>query len=179
MMILILCGYMGSGKSLIGKKLADKLDWPFVDLDEEIVSQKKMSIPEIFRQEGEIRFRKMEAETLQKLLKSNRNTVLSLGGGTPCYGNNLELIKANDHTRMVYLKVNVDTLTERLLAEKENRPLIKELGTREVLHDYIRKHLFERQNYYFQSDLIIDTSALTPGEVVENIYKDLSKAGDN
>lgn len=168
-MVVILCGYMGSGKSLIGKKLAVELDFSFVDLDDEIERQERLTIPEIFEQKGEIKFRKLESEVMQSCLLREENMVLSLGGGTPCYGNNMEVLKHHKKTVLFYLKVNLETLTERLYKEKHSRPLIQEIKTREKLNDFIRKHLFERQYFYYQCDVTIDTSELPPEEVVEEI----------
>lgn len=172
-MILILSGYMGSGKSLIGRKLADKLNYSFIDLDQEIVKRENLEISEIFAHKGEIYFRRKEIETLKHFLKMAKNTVLALGGGTPCYGSNLELIQNNPQTKHIYLKVNLDTLTERLFAEREKRPLIKGIATKDDLNDYIRKHLFERQYYYLQSDFNVDSSISDPDIIVEKIIERL------
>ncbi len=169
-MIVVLCGYMGSGKTLIGKKTARKLNFPFLDLDDEIEHREGLRIPEIFQQGGEIRFRKLEAEVLQSCLNREDDLVLSLGGGTPCYGKNMELLKNHKNTLLFYLKVNIETLTTRLFREKESRPLIREIETPEKLNDFIRKHLFERQFFYYQSDITIDSSALPIDEAVEEIY---------
>ncbi len=170
-MMLVLCGYMGSGKSLIGRKLADKLQTDFLDLDEEIATDQKMSISEIFQQKGEIYFRKTEMKVLQKTLSASTDGVLALGGGTPCYGNNLELIKQNPHTELIYLKMNLESLTERLFKERDQRPLIKDFDQPEQLEDYIRKHLFERQFYYLQSDIKVEATHASPAEIVQNILE--------
>src|SRR5690625_4226660 len=113
-MMIVLSGYMGSGKSVIGKELARKLNYSFVDLDEEIEKNQGMKIPEIFSSKGEIYFRKIEIEVLKSCLKLEENTILALGGGTPCYGHNLEMIKKNPDTTLIYLKVDLKTLTARL-----------------------------------------------------------------
>lgn len=160
---------MGSGKTAVGKALAAQNGLPFLDLDEEISKSEKRSIPQIFRDSGEIYFRRKEAEVLKELLEQEDSFVLSLGGGTPCYGKNLQEIKNSPNVLLVYLKTGLLQLKERLLKEKDQRPLIKDLDTPELLEDFIRKHLFERTFYYNQSDLIVNTDGKPIAEVVEEI----------
>lgn len=174
-MIIVLCGYMGSGKTLIGKKLSQELGIDYKDLDKEIELRENLKIEEIFDQKGEIYFRRKEIEVLKSCLEREENYVLTLGGGTPCYGNNLEIIKNNPETILVYLKVNLDVLTERLFTEKEQRPLIKDISSPEDLNDFIRKHLFERQYYYMQSHFNVDNSLNHPDDTVEHILKKLQE----
>src|SRR5690625_7906116 len=107
-----------------------------------------MLIANIFSEKGEIFFRKTENEVLKSCLNTKKNKIISLGGGTPCYGNNLNLIKENPNTTMVYLKVDVQTLLNRLQSQRHLRPLISHLEDEEKLDEFIRKHLFERQYYY-------------------------------
>lgn len=177
-MRIVLCGYMGSGKSLIGKKLARKLHVDFVDLDQKIEEWTKKSIPDIFKEKGEIAFRRLEAEVLEACLLDNSDDVLSLGGGTPCYGVNLDRIKAQPETQMFYLKVSLEELTRRLFKERNARPLIRDIESVEKLEDYIRKHLFERQHFYYQSDVVVDTSALSVEEIVDQIIVEMKKAAE-
>lgn len=172
-MKIILTGYMGSGKSAVGKALGHQLDLPFMDLDDEISRQENCSISEIFKIKGEIYFRRKEAEVLKSLLEEERSFVLSLGGGTPCYGKNLQLIKDSAETILVYLKTGLFQLKERLLEEQHKRPLIAELKTPEALEDFIRKHLFERTFYYNQSDYSIATDDKSIEEVVEEVKQKL------
>ena len=171
-MKIILSGYMGSGKTVIGKNLAEKMEVKYVDLDEEISKREQKSIPQIFEDSGEIYFRKIESQVLQEIIKSPVNLVLSLGGGTPCYGKNLELIKGNSDSGLVYLKVGLEELLRRLAAEKEERPLISHLDSLEALENFVRKHLYERSFYYNQSDFIIDTDGK---DVEESVAIILSK----
>ncbi|BCY29630.1 shikimate kinase [Flavobacterium okayamense] len=152
-MKIILAGYMGSGKSTIGKILSNFVRIPFYDLDEIIEKTEKKSIKSIFNDKGEIYFRKLESQIFNQFISENDNFILALGGGTPCYANN-HLILQNDDINSFYLKANVNTLTERLILEKENRPLISNFN-KEELNDYIRKHLFDRNHYYLQSKNII------------------------
>jgi len=172
-MKIVLCGYMGSGKSKVGRLLANKLSLENFDLDQVIEKNEHMSVPEIFSKKSEIFFRKKENEVLKELLSSSENFILALGGGTPCYANNLELLKENKKVKLIYLKVDVNVLSDRLFKEKENRPLIQSQKSREDLNDFIRKHLFERQYYYMQSDLILDVSSLSLEETANLIQQKL------
>ncbi|MCG9970757.1 shikimate kinase [Christiangramia crocea] len=168
-MNIFLLGYMGSGKSHIGKQLAEDLGYKFTDLDEEIEIQEKANIPEIFESKGEVFFRKMERHMLEKVLKSDSSSVISLGGGTPCYGNNMEIIKESPTATTIYLKLKVENLTRRLFSEKDHRPLISHLDSPEKLEEFIRKHLFERGFYYNQSEHIINCDSKSPEEIISEI----------
>ncbi len=167
-MKIILLGYMGSGKTAVGKRLAPFLEMGFVDLDEMLAQREERSILNLFKNKGEIYFRKLENEILHELLEDPTDKVIALGGGTPCYGNNMELIK-NSGAKTIYLKSSLESLVNRLFAEKESRPLIAHLDTKTELEDFIRKHLFERTYFYQQSDF----SILTDGKSVEKIVEEI------
>lgn len=152
-MTIVLLGYMGSGKSTVGKALALALGYEFFDLDDLIEVQQKMTIPQIFLEHGEIYFRKLESEVLKDTLKNSTNIVLALGGGTPCYGKNMALLKAHNITS-IYLKLSINELVNRLSKEKSERPLIKNIEDDE-LPEFIGKHLFERSFFYNQADEIL------------------------
>lgn len=164
---------MGSGKSVIGKLLANELGYSYIDLDDQIALIEEKSVPEIFKTRGELFFRRLETEVLKDVLEEPASLVVSLGGGTPCYGNNLELIKQAAEAKTVYLKASVGFLTKRLFEEKETRPVISHLDTLELLEDFIRKHLFERSFYYNQADIIIDVENKTPEEIVSELRQKL------
>lgn len=170
-MKIFLTGYMGSGKSLIGKKLAKSLDYSYVDLDEQIEVIEGTRINSIFNDKGELYFRKLENKILMDILEENSNMVVSLGGGTPCYGDNFEEIQNAGKT--VYLKATVQELTDRLFPEKIYRPVISHLETKEDLEEFVRKHLFERAFYYNQSDIIINVDQKDPDEIVKQIKQSL------
>jgi shikimate kinase len=172
-MKIFLTGYMGSGKSVVGQLLAKELGYSFIDLDDQIAQIEEKSVPEIFSTNGELYFRKRETEVLKDVIEEPASLVISLGGGTPCYGNNLELIKNVGEAKTVYLKASVDFLTNRLFQEKETRPVISHLKTYEVLEDFIRKHLFERSYYYNQADIIINVENKTPDSIIEELRKKL------
>lgn len=143
---IILLGYMGCGKSTIAQKLSGMITTPYVDLDEFIEKKEKMSIKEIFETHGEIHFRKLEHTYFLELLNSPDKIIIGLGGGTPCYANNHELLIGEGITS-IYLKASIDTLYNRLAPNKSKRPLIADKGDEEM-KEFIAKHLFDRSFYY-------------------------------
>ncbi len=166
-MKIILLGYMGSGKSTLGKALAKQKKLPFIDLDHYIEQQENTSIKEIFKEKREIYFRQKETFYLETLLKSDESFVLAVGGGTPCFGNNMQnIIKATKNT--IYLKYSPQALTERLRLEKNNRPLIADIQE-EDLEEFIRKHLFERNLFYSQANHIVVMDGLSLDESLEKL----------
>ncbi|WP_400072758.1 shikimate kinase [Zobellia russellii] len=163
-MKIVLLGYMGSGKSTIGKLLSKERGLEFIDLDNYIEEAEQMSVPDIFKTKGEIYFRKKEYAYLNEVLAQKDNFVLSLGGGTPCYGNNMHAVL--DATKnAIYLKVSIAELVNRLLKEKDQRPLIMNIPEDE-LPEFIGKHLFERSYFYNQTDKVISSDGKNPEEIV-------------
>jgi len=165
-MKIVLLGYMGSGKSTIGKKVSELIKAPLIDLDDYIVAQEEMSIASIFEIKGEIYFRLQESKYLKQLLDRKGDLVLALGGGTPCYSNNMELIKNTSES--FYLKASIQTLCNRLIKEKEQRPLIASFNDTQ-LTEFIAKHLFERRSFYQQSKYIIPIDDKTIEEIAAAI----------
>lgn len=161
---------MGSGKTLVSKELSILNNLKIFDLDTEISKQNNRSITEIFKEKGEIFFRKTEKEVLEKILSSEKNIILSLGGGTPCYYNNIDSI--NEKTISVFLKTNVKTLAQRLSSEKDKRPLIQNISN-EDLPEFIAKHLFERNPFYNQAKITINTDNLSAIEIAKEILKQI------
>jgi len=172
-MKIVLLGYMGSGKSTVGKKLADLLEYPFMDLDSQIEVATGKSISDIFSENGEIYFRRKESECLKVSMEKRQDLVLATGGGTPCYGANLSYVQGLEDVITIYLKVALPELTDRLFKERDSRPLIGHLNSKELLNDFIRKHLFERAFYYNQASMVIDTDGLAPKNVAEKIVASL------
>ncbi len=161
---------MGSGKTHISKILSEKINFKLIDLDKEISRRNKLTIPEIFEKKGEIYFRKLERETLEEILATEENLILSLGGGTPVYYNNMEII--NTGSKSVFLKASVMTLADRLSKQKEKRPLIAKISE-EDLPEFIAKHLFERNQFYGKSQFNINTDNRTPEDIVTEIIEKL------
>ncbi len=146
---IFLVGFMGSGKTTWGKKIANALQLPFVDLDHEIVENIGMSIPEYFKAHGEDNFRKLEQEYLQK--QSGRIAVISTGGGTPCFFDNMDWINKNGLS--LYLYHTSKSLWWRLSQSDVNkRPVLKGLSGEE-LFDFIDSKLKEREPYYNQAHI--------------------------
>lgn len=160
---------MASGKSTVGLCLAKKINFSFIDLDQYIEKKENMAISDIFLSRGEIYFRKIETKYLQELLSSKLNTVISLGGGTPCYGNNMNMIVNTEEATSIYLKATLKTLVERLIKEKDERPLIAHLNTEDELLEFVGKHLFERSNFYSQAKKTVNIDTKDIEEVVEEI----------
>ncbi|QOD61447.1 shikimate kinase [Polaribacter haliotis] len=166
-MKIVLLGYMASGKSTIGKKLAKKLYLNFIDLDDYISEKEKMSISEIFGTKGEIYFRTIEHKYLKEILNSDKKFVLSLGGGTPCYANNMGAI-LNTVAKSVYIKASINSLVERLVKEKNERPLVANLEN-EKITEFVAKHLFERRFFYEQANYSITTDGKEISEIVTEL----------
>lgn len=158
---------MGSGKSTLGKKLANKLKLQFLDLDQLIEKQEHCTISEIFKNKGEDYFRALEAAILKDLVQTNTDFVLSLGGGTPCFNNNMEFI--NQTGTSIYLKYNAGILTSRLLAAKQERPLIAGKNAEE-LKQFVIDLLSQRTPFYNQSKLIVEGANISVNEILKELH---------
>jgi len=157
LMNIVLVGYMGSGKSAIGTELANYLNLKFIDLDHYIEKKEGKSINRIFEESGDIYFRNIETKYLKMCLKEFDKIVLSLGGGTPCYNNNLKYINLTNNFS-VYLKITNTKLAKRLIENKHNRPLVSDIDSEDRMIEFVSKHLFEREIYYKQTNLTIECS---------------------
>jgi shikimate kinase len=167
-MIISLLGYMGSGKSHISKNLSQKINFKLIDLDHKISEEHQQTIPEIFEKRGEIYFRKEEKRILEEILHSDENLVLSLGGGTPVYYENMDII--NEKSKSIFLRASVNTLTNRVLLQKKSRPLIAKFEDSDI-PEFIAKHLFERNPYYSKAHFTIDTDSKNAIEISDEIIK--------
>lgn len=152
-MRIFLIGFMGSGKTHWGKQLAEKLQLSFYDLDEVIVQGEQKTISEIFATDGEEYFRNKEKAMLEKLVDENASMVVSCGGGTPCFFNNIEFMKK--YGTVVWLNTHVNVLMQRLMKERHTRPLLNDISDEDLRH-YIMRKLNERRMYYEQADVVID-----------------------
>jgi len=149
--IIYIIGFMGSGKTTIGRELALRLGWSFVDLDKKIEEHTGKTIPEIFSQKGEEYFRETETAILENL-KNVKNTVISTGGGAPCHHGNMDLMLDTGLT--IYLKLTPGELKSRLSDSRGDRPLIMNLDD-ENLMIFIEKKLSDREKWYDRSEIII------------------------
>jgi len=149
-MRLFLIGFMGSGKSHVGSQLAERMQLPFIDLDNQIEIAQQRLIRTIFEMDGEMAFREMERAALHELLK-HQNIIIACGGGTPCFFDNMEWM--NQHGITIYLEASVNILLERLESERAHRPLLKNMDDIE-LRQFIENKLIERNPFYNQAHLI-------------------------
>lgn len=165
-MKFVFVGYMASGKSIVANVLSDALGVLHIDLDAYIEFKEKKSITEIFESKGEIYFRLIESSYLRELLSSNKKFILSVGGGTPCYANNMELIEKL--ATSFYLKASISTIYERLLSEKAKRPLVSNISNSD-LKEFIAKHLFERNPFYNLANYTIVVDDKSVDDIVAEI----------
>ena len=162
---VFLIGFMGCGKTTFGRKLAKQLEWDFIDLDDYIESEQKASIQEIFSDKGEAYFRGLESNALEEASKWEK-TVISTGGGTPCFNNNISFI--NNIGLSIYIKLSPEVLKSRLKGGKSKRPLIANLSDAELL-SFIKNKLAERSGDYSKSEITFEYSIDREASFTENL----------
>jgi shikimate kinase len=179
---LVLTGFMGAGKSTIGRMLADRLGWEFLDLDASIETRTGLTVPQIFATHGEAHFRKLESQALASAL-GRRNIVLALGGGAPEVLTNRLLIEQTPATATIFLDAPFSTLFDRCMLQALNAPAaIAETAAdpanlRPLLADPAAaetRFLARRPVYRRLARLIVDTSALTTEHTVDGILQALN-----
>ena len=176
-MIITLTGFMGCGKSSVGRCLSELLCCPFMDLDAVIEESQGRSIPDIFAVEGEAAFRQMEVEALSRIIEAQQlrgNVVVALGGGAVMTPECAELVREN--TLCVYLRASIDTLTERLANETGKRPLLSDTHNQSIgncmLHKRIETLLSQRSaTYENTASIIIDTDGKSIDQICTEILK--------
>lgn len=156
-MRIFLIGFMGCGKSTMGKKLAVKLGYEFIDLDHQIELSIGTTIAEYFSVHGEAAFRKLESETL-KTFDYPANSVIATGGGAPCFFDNIEWMNASGLS--IYIEMPAAALAKRLESGKEKRPLLRDLNEAEMI-EFIEKKLNEREVFYKRALLTVNGINLT------------------
>jgi shikimate kinase len=144
-------GFMGSGKTTTGHKLAGMLGWPFTDLDRNIEERLGMKISDVFAVHGEPYFRKLEAEILRSLDPLSL-AVISTGGGTPCFEDNMDFMLETGLT--VYLKMTPAQIRSRISGTGKERPLIRDLGEMELI-SFISEKLAQREKWYCRAELTV------------------------
>jgi len=165
-MKIFLTGFMGSGKTYWGRAWAQQEGLAFYDLDEVIVNAEGQSIDSIFEKSGEPYFRKTEAAQLRRFAGID-NCIIACGGGTPCFEDNMAWMNANGIT--VYLRTTPQYVYERVLDEKDKRPLIKKLNAAELLF-FIEQKMKEREPFYSQAQLqfgVTDVSLQSIKEILQ------------
>lgn len=151
---IFLIGMPSSGKSTLGRHLAKRLSYKFVDMDEMIEKQELMTVQEIFKHKGEDYFRQIESKTL-KSIEANQQLVIATGGGVPCFFDNIDYIKQNGTS--VFLNVQAEDLLKRIQkSDINNRPLINKNTTDESLLKSLQERCAYRLPYYQQADIQID-----------------------
>ena len=166
-MRIYIVGFMGSGKSVLGEKIAAALKVPFVDLDKKIEKQEIKTVTEIFQRRGENYFRKVEAELLRKT-KRHTDAVIATGGGAPCFHDNMHWMNENGIT--VYLSAKAAELYHRLLTDRENRPLISLLSDIGLL-EFIMGTLGSRERFYAMAQVKLNAKTATAKQAIEAIKK--------
>jgi shikimate kinase len=167
--LIFFTGFMGCGKTTWSRKLAAHLGYDFIDLDHLLEEQAGMTIAEYFASYGEEAFRILESEVLKQTAYSN-NTVISTGGGLPCFFDNMSWMNA--HGKTVYIKLSPKTLVDRLEKGKAKRPLLRDKHGDELLA-FITEKLAEREDYYLQADYIADGISLSVEGLEELINGDV------
>ncbi len=165
-MRVFLIGYMGCGKSTVAKKLASKLGLQVIDLDAEIVRTAGISIPEIFKINGEDGFRQLERTELRKCIEKD-NVVVATGGGTPCFFESMD--EMNGAGTTVYLQMSPKALVDRLTESKEERPILKGLSQEKMLKK-VTQQLDKRERFYERSTIVVNGVNLDVDELVQNLH---------
>jgi len=169
-MRIFLIGYMGSGKSSTGKRLARALGLPFVDTDIEIKHAQQKSISDIFKEQGEMAFREMERDCLLELQTKNSIGVFATGGGMPCFHDNMKLMNQLGIT--IYLKRPAKELAQRLENSKKSRPLIADKTEGELLH-FVEKQLIDREKYYALASITANRNEQTLNSLIDLLHLNL------
>lgn len=157
---------MGSGKTTVGKKLANQLDFIFIDLDKYLERKYQSKITELFENKGEDTFRKLEQQCLAELSNLD-NVVVSTGGGTPCFFDNMEKMNSNGLT--IYLEATPSLLKDRLKNAKVERPLLKSATNDDELLSLIERKLSERAIQYKQAHFTINAANAQPDKIAKTI----------
>jgi shikimate kinase len=164
---IYLIGFMGSGKTTHGKQIARMMGYDFLDMDQWIAEKEGKSIPEIFAEEGESRFRELETAAIKETDQLQK-VIIATGGGLPCRGDNMQMLKASGLT--IYLKLTPKALLSRLKVSKTQRPLL-EGKSEEEMYATIREMLVEREPWYSQADMTIEGLEKVNERVVNAIQR--------
>ena len=160
---IILIGYMGAGKTTMGKALSKEMGIPFYDLDWYIESRRHKTVSEIFAEQGEEAFRKIEHNMLHEVAEFE-NVIISCGGGTPCFYDNIDYM--NQQGQVVYLKATPEVLYQHLMMGKGERPLLKG-KSKEELMIFIREQLEKREPFYEKAQYTLDISLMDNNDKIK------------
>ncbi len=173
---IFLVGYMGCGKSTLGRKLSRRLGWRMVDTDARIEQLEGASVSDIFRYEGEQHFRHMERCEIERLIAAEEPVVVSTGGGLPAWGDNMA--NMNEAGLTVYIRRSAESIASRLSPYgRQKRPKLRGLNDMELV-DYMRRNMAERTPWYEKACLILDAEQCSDEELVAQIVEKLNACGD-
>ena len=165
--LLFVLGFMGAGKSTLGKMVARHLNWTFIDLDDEIEGEEGKAISALFADSGEAHFRTLERNILEKVVSTlDSPTLLSCGGGTPCYSDNMEWMKAKGLT--IYLKTPTPIIIGRLRRMRASRPMLSKYSDEE-LPAFIHSLLAQREPYYSRAHIVLDNPKIDKQSILHAI----------
>ena len=167
-MKIILLGYMGSGKTTLGRKLACIIQHQFIDLDEYIEEQEGWIISQIFEEDGEDYFRKLERVYLHRVIEKE-DVVISTGGGTPCFFDNMD--QMNEYGKTIYINMHPKALLPRLISSPSTRPLLAGKDGKEMLN-YVFKTLRSREKYYHKAKRVVTGYNLTARKLEKFCYRE-------
>ncbi len=170
-MLIFLIGMPGSGKSTIGREFARETNFLLIDLDNYLVQKEKLSIPQIFKTKGEDYFRKAEANCLKEIIAKNKKAIVSVGGGTPCFNDSMQVMQKGGKT--VYLKAAPEVLATRIENDITERPLFTKLKSHK-LQEKITSMLEHREKFYKKAFATIETGEKSAAEVVAEIKQHLN-----
>ena len=163
MIRIILIGYMGAGKTTVGKSLAKELGVPFYDLDWYIESRMRKTVAQIFAEKGEEGFRKIEYNMLHEIAEFE-DVIVSCGGGTPCFFDNIDYM--NQQGPVIYLKAEPEVLYKHLVMSKNDRPLLRGKSPEQLI-TFIREQLEKREPFYSKARYTLDVSLLDNYEKIK------------
>lgn len=165
-MIFYLTGYMGCGKSSIGREVARRTGYGFVDTDREVEKMHGYTVADIFEHEGEEAFRTSEREVLLRIAAEGGNVIVATGGGAPCHGDNMEMMNATGKT--VYLKLSPGKLVQRLKPGQTRRPKLSGMDRGQML-EYIAQNLPLRENIYARSSMTVGCDTLSDDSICRHV----------
>ena len=165
-MRIFIIGYMGAGQSTIGRRLANRMQLPFIDLDDAFESKFKYSIPRFFDHFGEDRFRELENRCLNEIINDHEDAVISTGGGTACFYENMKLM--NKKGISVYIKMHPKSLAQRLKSARRLRPVIRDVQNNEM-QSFVESQLHEREAFYKLATITVKGENFDLDELVKLI----------
>lgn len=169
---IFLIGYMGCGKSTLGRKLALRLGVPFFDTDTLIEEQERASITDIFCYEGEPRFRELERDMVQRIFTAGEVCVVSTGGGLPLWHDTMELLCREGYT--IYLRRSTEQIIRRLSPYgRQKRPRLRGLNDEELAR-FMTENMAEREPFYARAHAVVDCGALSDAELVEVLLHEVN-----